>query len=74
MNADVSHALSIALGGSMAGSRSHVLAPRCLARTSASTLLYRAETVPGIVARRAASGSGRAGDMPRRPSVDLSIP
>ena len=68
------HALSIALRRLNGGQRSHVLAHVCLARTSASTLLYRAEIVPGIVARRAASGSGRAGDMPRRPSVDLSIP
>src|SRR4029077_17235852 len=34
---------------------------------------YRAEMVPGIVARRTSSGSGRAAGIPRRPSVDLSM-
>ncbi len=36
--------------------------------------VYRAEIVPGTVARRTASGSGRVTGIPRRPSFALSIP
>jgi len=49
-----------------------MLAPRCPHVVSDSS--YRAEIVPGTVARRASGGSGRVTAIPRRPSFDFSIP
>lgn len=48
-------------------------APRWRSTDRSAVCLYRAEIVPGIVARRASAGSGRATGIPRRPSVALSM-